>query len=63
MSRLKFANDLKLMLRNCERLLVMKYRKIIEDGSFDQLMTGAGLFRAMIEKNRFNLPQSTASAA
>lgn len=40
-------------IRNCERILVMKEGKIIQDGSFDQLMTGAGLFREMIEKNRF----------
>ena len=42
-------------IRNCDRILVLDKGQIVEDGTYDQLIEKAGLFAALVERQRLDV--------
>jgi ABC-type multidrug transport system fused ATPase/permease subunit len=40
-------------IKDCDRILVLNHHTIVQDGSFDELRSAPGLFRQMVERDRF----------
>ncbi|MBQ0059823.1 MAG: hypothetical protein KBS83_07755 [Lachnospiraceae bacterium] len=39
-------------IRQCDRILVLDKGKIVEDGTFDQLIQNGGFFAELVERQR-----------
>ncbi|MBV9490449.1 MAG: ABC transporter ATP-binding protein [Verrucomicrobia bacterium] len=50
-------------VKNCDRILVLERGQIIQDGTFRALSERPGLFRKMVESDKFDLPIRTLSTA
>jgi ABC-type multidrug transport system fused ATPase/permease subunit len=48
-------------VKNCDRVLVIERRQIVQDGTFSDLSERAGLFRKMVETDKFELSVGTPS--
>ena len=41
-------------IRNCDRIIVLDQGKIIEDGTYDELIAANGFFAELIERQRLD---------
>jgi ABC-type multidrug transport system fused ATPase/permease subunit len=41
-------------IRNCDRIIVLDGGKIIEDGTYDDLISRGGFFAELVERQRIN---------
>ncbi len=44
-------------IRHCDRILVLDHGKIIEDGSYDELIARGGFFSELVARQRLDLPE------
>ena len=49
-------------IRNCDRILVLDKGRIMEDGTYDELIAKNGFFAELIERQRLDAPQKDAPA-
>ena len=42
-------------IKNCDRILVLEGGKIIEDGTYDELIEHNGFFASLVERQRLDL--------
>ena len=47
-------------IRHCDRILVLDKGKIVEDGTYDELIEKDGMFAALVAKQRLDAPASSA---
>ena len=45
-------------IRHCDRILVLDGGRIIEDGSYDELIAKDGFFAELVERQRLDIPES-----
>ena len=49
-------------IRRCDRILVLSGGRIVEDGSYDELIAKNGYFAELVERQRLDLPGSAAAS-
>ena len=47
-------------IKNCDRILVLDKGKIIEDGTYDELIARNGLFAELVARQRLDMPAAAA---
>ncbi|HEY0793330.1 MAG TPA: ABC transporter ATP-binding protein, partial [Chthoniobacterales bacterium] len=50
-------------IKNCDRILVVDHGRVVQDGSFRDLSIEPGLFRKLVETDKFDLPEPNLTPA